>query len=306
MKVSNITWKVNALGIFTPNGISANSIFDESKTFLDIKEKAIRVETLFKNKGLDIPKTSSLANLIDCAKKLSDCWLCGEKEVDNSILWKAFHMYRISDSVFTIENDSDALFHLRKLINGNLDLLSRSRSEAKDFLWEIEFLHSLRKYGIKAELAEPPDIVVEFKGNSIGIACKKIHNEKNFEKVLSNGVSQISRDYDYGIVAINIDDTIPAHSLYSAKNKKIMMQGLSNINLSFMHRNERHLRKYLSSGRLISAVVSIAVIADLKEERIGLHNARQSTVWSIPGLTEEKKKVFDDFYNSITQNATYT
>ena len=185
------------------------------------------------------------------------------------------------------------------MTKGSLDLLQRDNSEAKNFLWELELLHMLRSHGVVAILKEPPDIVAEFEGSKIGIACKKIYSENNFEKVLSDGVSQIEREYDFGIVAINIDDLTPPGSLFVASSQVEMGDEISKLNDVFIKKHERHFRKYLSTGRILSALVSTAVLADLKKERVRLNNARQSTVWMIPGLTREKTKVFNNFYNQI-------
>lgn len=62
---------------------------------------------------------------------------------------------------------------------------------------------------------------------------------------------------------------------------------IDNLNTRFLKKHQRHLQKYLTSGRLLAALVSTSVIADIKTERTRLYNARKVQFWNIPGLTEK-------------------
>ena len=92
--------------------------------------------------------------------------------------------------------------------SGSLNLQQRDNSLAKNMLWELELWSILRRRSFSATLREPPDIVVIFEGAMVGIACKKLYSENNVEKVLSEAVGQIEAVFDYGIVAVNLDDLI--------------------------------------------------------------------------------------------------
>ena len=293
-------WEKHPSGIVTPIGHEFNRTRSDSETYLRIKDKAIELEKFYSDADVSIPNGSGLSKLIHSAKELSDAWLTNSiDDLPNINLWRAAHLSRVSDSIFTLTNEKEIKLYLKKLANGSLDLLQREKSEAKDFLWELELLYVLRAHGIDAKLHEPPDIVATFKDKEIGIACKKVYSEKNFEKVLSNGVSQIEREYEYGIVAINIDDLAPPDSLFVAKSHKEMANEVSNLNLAFLKNHERHFRKYLSTGRILSSLVSTAVLADLQDERVRLNNGRQTSAWMIPGLPVKKTQVFNEFYNQI-------
>ena len=81
--------------------------------------------------------------------------------------------------------------------------------------------------------------------------------------------------------------------------RKIWSKVFSQVNLAFLKKHERHFRKYLSKGRILSGLVSTSVLADLQNESVRLNNGRQTSAWMIPSLTKEKTKVFRDFYNQI-------
>ncbi len=300
MKSIQKLWHRNPTGILVPAGYASSSSHSGSDTYIHIKGKALELEDFYKNSGVRIPEGSGLALLIASAKELSDAWLCGRiDDIENDTLWRAAHLNRISDSILALKGDNGIKLHLRKLTNGNLDLLKRDRTEAKDFLWEIELLHGLREHGVSAVLEEPPDIVAHFRENKIGIACKKVYKENNFEKVLSEGVAQIEKKYKYGIVAINIDELTPPNSIQVENTQEEMARRLDELNLAFMHRHKKHFKKYLSAGRLLSALVSTAVLADLRGGGVRLNNARQSGVWIAPDLSQEGRLVFKSFYNKM-------
>ena len=220
-------WEKHPSGIVTPTGYESSRSRVDSETYLKIKNKAELLENFYNEFDVPIPKDCGLAKLIKSAKELSDSWLTGGvDDLPNINLWRAAHLSRVSDSIFTLKEEIEVKFYLTKLTNGSLDLLKREKSEAKNFLWELELLYVLRVHGIDAKLKEPPDIVATFNGDEIGIACKKVYSEKNFEKVLSNGVAQIEKQYKYGIVAINIDDLAPPDALFSAGTQKDMVEGI--------------------------------------------------------------------------------
>lgn len=187
---------------------------------------------------------------------------------------------------------------LSALLRGSLDLLGRERSKAKDTLWELELWQQLVRMGMHANLEEP-DIVVSFDGARIGIACKKFYSEKNVSKVLSQAVAQFETEFDFGIIAINLDDLTPANTILKARSLEQMLEMINQVNYSFIKKHDRHLRKYLEPGRAISALVSTAVIADVPTANPRFLNSRQSAVWSIPGLPVDKEKQMHNFFNAV-------
>lgn len=149
-------------------------------------------------------------------------------------------------------------------------------------------------------LKEPPDIVVDYEGSRIGISCKKLYSEKNVEHELSQSVGQIEKGFEFGIVALNIDDLLPPDDVPLKKESSgAVTERLNQINTEFIDGHIRHFSKYLSASRIISAIVSASIIADVPSEKPRFRNTYQWTVWTITGLKERHKIQLRKFYKTI-------
>jgi hypothetical protein len=286
-KVS-INWHQLPSGIVIPDGHVSSRLIEESDSFLLIKDKARKLEEIASKADIPIVETCDLAKYIHSAKELSDKWLCDKwEEIPHSLLHEAVTLNRVANALFSVESTPYFVHYLKKLVGGQLSPFSQNRSEPNDHLWEVELLSILSKLSILAKPGEP-DLVATFEGKEIGVACKKIYSEENFEKVLSNGVGQIERAFDAGFVAI---DLLPPVGEIRAKNSVESGELISQLNCNFIKRHERHFRKYLSSGRVLSAFVSTSAIVRLGNEQL-LSSQRQSTLWSLPGLPPEKDILF--------------
>ena len=284
----------------------SNLLQQDVSTFLAIKQQALKLQESYSQNGLVLPSTSYLSKLLDDAVTLSDAWLLNDhSRVTPQHIFNVCQLNRVTAAATHLGVSEQARKYLSALLNGSLDLLSRERSIAKDFLWELEFWNILVNYGMHATLEEP-DIAVNFEGNKIGIACKKIYSENNVSKVLSEAVSQIEDSIDIGIIAINLDDLTPANSILKAPSVEEVLQIIDKTNIGFIKNHERYLRKYLEPGRAISAYVSTCVIGNVESTKPPFFNARQSSVWAIPGLAEDKDKQLRNFYNAIKAAHDYT
>lgn len=293
-------WQNTPSGIAIPGGTSSEVNQSSSLTYLRIKEKAIAIEQLFAQSEVTLPKACDLAQLIGDAKTLSDSWLTN-RSTPTTTLFRAGLLDRIAEAVLPLADMPGHQKYLAALVSGSLDLVKRERSKSKDILWELELWAVLRKRYLEANLMEPPDIVVTFEDAKIGIACKKLYSEKHVQNVLSQAVAQIETAFDFGIVAINLDDLVPSDKILRSPTQEAMGQFIANLNVQFLRRHERHFRKYLASGRLLSALISTSVLADIYGQRTRFNNARQVTVWTIPGLTPEKAKQLRRFYDQVMQ-----
>ena len=293
-------WREHESGIVIPDGFASDTSFDSSETYLAVKEKALEIERLYADNGVPLTATSDLAGLISDAKLLSDSWLMGQAEKHPmTLLFRTGLLDRIADTLLLLSDVPDRAQFLEMVTSGSLNLLARTRSKAKDTLWELELWAILRRRSFAATLKEPPDIVVSFAESQIGIACKKIYSEKHVQNVLSQAVGQIESAFDIGIVAINIDDLVPADQILRTPTHETLSQYVSDLNKRFLTTHERHFRKYLASGRVISAIVSTSVLADVFQAQPRFNHARQSTVWTIPGLPAEKDRQLRNFYELL-------
>jgi hypothetical protein len=215
------------------------------------------------------------------------------------LMFRVSSLDRVADATLPLSDVPTRRAYLRKLTDGTLDLQKRERSLAKDTLWELELWSTLRGRSIDATLDERPDIVVNFEDAKVGIACKKLYSENNVEKVLSEVVVQIESSYDFGILAVNLDDLILPGQVLRARTQKEMGEFIFNLNLQFLETHKRHFKKYLASGRVISALVSTSVLAAVSTENPAFHIATQKTIWSIPGLVPEKEKQLKRLYAQV-------
>ena len=295
-------WQQHESGLLIPAGMFTDLSLFSSETYLRIKEKAKAIEQLYSDSNVQLPATSSLAGLIGDAKALSDGWFMnGAEELSNTLLFRVCHLDRIADAVLPLREVPARTKFLSALASGSLDLLERVNSNAKSTLWELELWVALRERSFDVALSEPPDIVVTFEDAKVGIACKKFYSEKHVQNVLSEAVQQIETSFDFGIVAANIDDLLPANQLLQAPTHESMKEMIREFNNRFLVTHDRHFRKYLTSGRMLSALVSTAALADVSRANPRLNNVRRSTVWTIPGLPTEKERQLKRFYGLLME-----
>ena len=293
-------WHDMESGLAIPSGIASDLSQSTSQTYLAIKGKACAIEELYLDHGLLLPPTYDLARLIADAKTLSDSWLLNRTNgLPMPLLFRAAHLNRIADAILPLRGVQDCVKYLTALTSGSLDLHGRERSFSKNILWELELWAVLRRRSFDARLCEPPDIVVEFEDAKIGIACKKLYSEKHVQNILSEAVGQIEESFDYGIVAVNLDDLVPANQILRTPDQQTMGEFVNDLNVKFLRRHERHFRKYLASARLLSALVSTTVLADVFTADTRFNNAGQITIWTIPGLSPEKEKQLRRFYGKL-------
>ena|ERR1035437_5373031 len=285
-------------GLLVPVGLAADMWKYQSSTYAHIKGRAIELLQRFEANGLDVRRSSSIQSLARQASELSDAWLCDEfHTVTFDHVLAMLQIDRIATAALAVPRANEAAF-LKDLLNGSLDLLKREQSKAKDTLWELELLRILTDHQIPAELREP-DILFSLSGPALGVACKKLYSEGNVSKVVSNAVSQIERDAEFGIVALNIDDLLPADVLLKAETTEKMTKSLVDFVQDFMARHERHFRRYLQPGRALAILASCSTIADLSAVKARFVNARQSVAWAIPGMTPDKERQLDEFIRAF-------
>lgn len=293
-------WQPVDSGLVVPEGTVSHLSVSSSQTYLHIKEKAIAVEHLFAESNVPLAPNSELAQFIGDARALSDAWLLGQADkLSLAVLLRGTFLDRIAAAVLSLRAVPERTKFLKALASGSLDLLQRKKSNAKDVLWELELWSILKHRSFDAVLEEPPDIVVNFDDSRIGIACKKLYSERHVQTVLSQAVAQLEPHFDFGMVALNLDDLVPPNRILKMPTYETMSEYINALNTRFLQAHERHFRKYLGSGRLISAYISTSVLADVYRAPHRLNNATQSTVWTIPGLPMERAQAWRRFYDRL-------
>ena len=217
-----------------------------------------------------------------------------ESNTPNEI-FDALHVNRIYSALLNLEDLVNKNKYLKDLLKDTLDFMEISQSHSKNILFELEVTGSLRKIFKKTYLDEP-DIVVPFDDGNVGIACKKVISENNFEKQLSKGVKQIrDNDFIFGIVAINIDNLLPEKTILNANTFSQASDILHEENMEFINKYSKKFFKYLKENRIISVLIVSSTIVDIKDEKPRFNNISQSTLWTIQELEEKHKKKVNHF-----------
>lgn len=290
---------VNKSGSLVQTGSTSLFSVEDSAPHNTTRDRALALKSLMEANGLSIGKSPTLAKLYNHTMQRSEARNSGMLDgIHDEHVQSAAQMERIASAVEVLSTDLDPRPHLVALLVGSINLLDRERSKAKDTLWELELLRMLRDVGINAHLGEP-DLIVEFEGAKIGIACKKLYSEANVAKVLSEAVSQVEREFDFGIVAVNLDDLLPKNWLPPNQTIKSMLGILEERLFTFMKEHERHLKRYLEPGRAMTALVSCAALADVPSAQPRFLNARQSVAWHIPGLPSAKDQQMANFIEAF-------
>jgi hypothetical protein len=284
-------WKRTPAGLLIPSGISTSVWARRSWKLENLCELADDITRIYSTSGVKMSPKCDLYQLIKNARQVATRWI-REKLVAQQALFNALHFTRIAEAVLQLSGKETSISHLRALTKGKLNFFHRGRSVAKDFFWEIELWSTLNKKVPGARLKEPPDIVVEHEGKVFGIACKKIYSSANLETVLSQAVGQVEGVFDLGVVALNLDELLPAGCLLKSNSANSMKRELSTQNNSFLIQNDRYFRNYLSTGRLCGAIVSTSTVVDIPSESPRFGNASKSTVWTIDnGASDSSRRL---------------
>ncbi len=210
------------------------------------------------------------------------------------------HFNRIADAIIPLGNEVNSYKYLKPLLSDTVDLFKRKESYAKNILWEIELWSKLKRQMHDVYLQEP-DLMLDFSGSTVSMACKKIYSEKNVEKTLSDAVRQTKFSGALGIISMNLDDLTPAETILRSNNFETMNNRLVHLNGEFIRNHERYFQKYLSKGRIIAVLVSTTVIAAIDEATPPIYTASQWNIWTMPGISEEYDSLAKRVYHLVMQ-----
>lgn len=295
-------WTTLDSGLSVPSGRDLQIRDEHKESFAEIKQMAIRTRELYSNMRISLNPASSLNQLIIEVSQIADSWLKGQSEPDPmGALLKVSNAYRICSAIDAIRNEPGISVHLKKLGSGDLNLLSRNQSSAKDYLFELELYLVLKGKGLSPKFEEP-DISISLAGERVSVACKKIYSEKRLQDSLSRAVAQIQKSKRHGLVAINLDDLHPDQSILQAMDSDGILDSLNSFNTEFIRRHEERFRKYMESSRIFACLISSSLIGDSLRGSLRINNHRQDTLWVIPKLGSERQRLSDSLYNKINVN----
>ena len=295
-----VLWRTLPSGIIVPQGVFSDRTVGSKKTLLEIKERAQAIENMYKSSGIRIPTNSGLGQLIRNAEVVSENWLLDKQDrMNHEMFFLSIHLDRVADAILPLMAVPRKDQYLRDLLSGSLNFFERRHSKAKNVFWELELWSKLLRRTEKVYLNEPPEIVVEYGTSRVGIACKKLYSEKHVQNVLSQAVGQIEGEFEFGIVGINIDDLLPEDMVLKSHSSKGASEQLNRFNSSFISNHMRHFRRYLSAGRIISAIISCSIVTDVESERPQFRNSYQWTVWTLPEISPHQREHVNHFYDTV-------
>lgn len=293
-------WEQLPSGVWVPTANISDISVRSKVNYLGIKARAIEIEKFYADAGVRLDARSGLGQLIKAAKELSDNWLLGNRDRLNcKMLFQSMHLDRVSDAILLLSSETGKNCFLKKLKSGTLDFFTREKSVAKDTLWELEVWAKLRKRINTVYLEEPPDVVVHFNKSSIGISCKKLYSESHVQNILSKAVNQIEQKFEFGIVAINLDDLLPPDVVLKMDSSDAVTERLNDINTNFINKHIRHFTHYFEKSRIISAIVSTSILTDIPNERPRFRNTSQWTIWTVAELSQYHKAQLKKFYKVV-------
>lgn len=291
-------WVKSSGGILIPDGYRTEVSHEKTRSLIQIKEEADTILGMAHKFGVLIPEASDFSRLLNLAVEASNNALVGA-DITNETMASVAQFSRLCDALLAFDNSDDFKLLLERLCSGKLDLQARIQSQPKNYLWEGELLGMLRLCKLDAVMREPPDIVVTCLGEEIGVACKKLYSEKNVEKVFSNGVKQLSDNFDHGVVAFNLDDLLPENLVISERTERAAAERINILNRKFIGYHSRHFNKYLKSERVSTAFVSTSALVSIGGDPQKLRNIRQSTVWALPGNSGSESPVVRSFLAAL-------
>ncbi len=266
---------------------------------VSISQKVDEIEQIFADSSVRITSSHQICTLLNSARELAAEWSKGKSDkTDMSMLFNALHVERIASAIKLLRFEKNKDKYLKDLLNGTLNFFDRSISHAKSILWELEVCTKIKRVIPETYLQEP-DVVTDVGHCHIALPCKKIFSEKGVSKVLSNAVSQIEKEYEFGIVAMNIDDLIPKEVVLKARTFNDIGDKLHSHNMAFLENHERHFIKYLSASRIVAVIASTSMISDISDESPRFNNFNEWAIWTIPGLKAEHQKVIYDFRDKV-------
>jgi len=260
----------------------------ERLSYTDIHNQIIDIKKKFSDAGEVINKQSYLGKLLNNT-------LLNFNDTNSPYeVFDALSVDRIYSALLNLDNNNSNDY-LKHLLKGTLDFRDINPSHAKNILFELEVIGSIKKVFTEAYLGEP-DIVVPFKDGDVGIACKKVVSKKNLKKQLSQGVKQIQKNnFKFGIVAINIDNILPEKKLLEASSREYALDVLHERNMTFIEEYDRFFLKYLNDSRLMALLIVSSTIADVKSASPRYYNISQSTIWTLENLEVSHKAKINKF-----------
>ncbi len=259
----------------------------------DSKLRVEYIRNLFEKEDLKIKELSYLNKLLTSVENMK------EKTSEIKVI-DSLDVNRLYDALIALESLDSKKPTLNRLIKGRLNFNTIKNDDGKNILFELEVAATFKNKELNIEFEEP-DLILKLGDKDIGIACKKIHSPKSFQKLITKGVSQIKKNgFDYGIVAINIDNFYPEGQLLCIDSKINASDVIHKKNLQFYEDQKRHILKYLKDNRLQAVLINSSIKIDIKEGSPRFNNLSQNLICL--GTEIENKNLNDKLKEIFKEN----
>jgi hypothetical protein len=268
---------------------------DQTWQYREIAEGAGKVRALYAERALRLHRDSVLGILLREAEALNRDWESGRSGTgDIRRLVSAGHANRIIHVLDQVGCEPGAEEALRR-IAGNVDLAGRQQSQGKDALWELELFVNCRTRGVEVAIVDPPDLVLRLSLGELGVACKKIYSENGVEAQIRKGGKQLAPYKGVGLIALNLDDLLPADAILRAENIDGAGKILAATIDQFVDRHGRVLQRAVLERRCDGFLLSAHTQADIVGSRVRFNNYSHTTVWTVETAATESRARIEEF-----------
>lgn len=271
-------------------------MFDfKSSSYADIVQLVDKAENVVRARGVRFTRGSVLHKLFADARKLDKQWTLQNKSPALVTGINAAYAEKIARIIFELEKAPGVDEALQRIAGNDVNLSNRFKSQGKDALWELTLLTALRRKITRAELIDPPDIVIDFGMGDYSIACKKIYELKSFASRLQDGVRQISKSGNPGCIAVNIDDLLPGDNILVSQTPSSALAFLSKEIKKFFYSQINAFERIRGKSYLDGVMISASTISDIEATSTRLNIT--TTFDFYPFCNEGNGK--DRFYNLV-------
>lgn len=285
---------------------SYNQYISHPKQRLTSLEKALeiveRVEEAITNKGLRYRKNSSVSVLFSSVKKLYAKLDSMSDEEYKSTFLHFQNAIQIAQAIEVAIAEPNSTEAIKRVITSDMDLYKRHQSQGKDALWELDLFRRLKLGNVQVRFEEP-DLVV-YLGDEHGdyaIACKKTYPKNSVKTAFHAGLSQLKKHGKPGVIAFNLDELIPAHSIWQGRRSSDLELHLKEINCSFLEKNWMLFRQVEKVECCDGVIVSTSLVADVLDLECKVNLVRSSVALRINkgGMQNQRLDKFVEYLDRV-------
>ena len=261
---------------------------DRVDTYELIAQRVRSVREVLAERNIRVRSGSSLSQFLGQAETLDREWHDGTAS-SIEVLRDAAHVNRLALAVLALRDDPAVREPLCRMAGNVMMPDSRRQSRGKDALWEIVLLADLRSAGVEVRFEDPPDIVAKLNGADYPVACKKVWTETGVKEHIRKAGTQLRRFGNGGVIALNLDDLVPAGRLLRHDDRSSAGKFLDQFNLDFIERHRSVLQKAVIEGRCDGVWVSVCAVTDLVTEQTRFNLYTQTAIWHLADSSEASK-----------------